>query len=159
MYKISSAKENFDIKYISFFQDKNCDIKARFIEKLEEIKNYEIIRNTTLVGLHKDDVTFYINSKDAKSFCSQGQIRTICLGLKLAQLGLVELKFNCTPILLLDDVFSELDNLRSRFVLETILAKNIQTFITTTTIKELDKDFVQQARIFTIESGRLNETD
>ena len=156
MYKISSEKENFNIKYISFFQDETCDIKLKFIEKLEEIKNYEIVRNTTLAGPHRDDMIFYINGKDGKNFCSQGQIRTICLGLKLAQLKLVELKFNCTPILLLDDVFSELDDTRAKFVLETILAKNIQTFITTTTLKELSKYFVKETQIFTIESGILN---
>lgn len=101
---------------------------------------------TTTVGPHRDDMGFYINDINVRKFGSQGQQRTAALSLKLAEIDLVKLLIKDTPILLLDDVLSELDSFRQNYLLESI--RQIQTVITCTGLDEfiqnrfnIDKNF------------------
>ena len=125
-----------------------------FEEKLKERKLEEIIRAQSLVGPHRDDVSFFINGTDAKKFASQGQQRTIVLSLKLAELELVKQKIDDTPVLLLDDVLAELDNIRQNYLLNAI-GQNTQTIITSVDTLHFDDEYLKDFEIFKISEGRL----
>ena len=98
-------------------------------DKLNEIKDEEIKKGQCLIGPHRDDIQFFINGLDAKRYASQGQQRTIVLALKLSELDIIHEKINEMPVLLLDDVLAELDNLRQNYLLDTI-KDGVQTIIT-----------------------------
>ena len=125
-----------------------------FEEKLKERKLEEIIRAQSLVGPHRDDVSFFINGADAKKFASQGQQRTIVLSLKLAELELVKQKIDDTPVLLLDDVLAELDNIRQNYLLNAI-GQNTQTIITSVDTLHFDDEYLKDVEIFKISEGMV----
>ena len=106
----------------------------------------ERARGTSLIGPHRDDITFVLEGKDARVFASQGQQRTIALAWKLAEVNAIEEIAQATPVLLLDDVMSELDESR-RHKLTTFVTQRTQTFVTTTNIGYFDPDFVSAAKI------------
>lgn len=141
--RISGGKEKISIQY------KPCVVEENFREKLEKRQKDEIRQEITLVGPHRDDISFYINDADSRYFASQGQQRTISICLKLADVQNIHLQTDEFPILLLDDVTSELDKNRREALLEFV-SKGSQVFITTTNLSELDADFVKQACIFEI---------
>ena len=105
--------------------------------KLSQVKEQEIRRGMTLVGPHRDDLAFSINGKEVQSYGSQGQQRTTALSLKLAEIELIHEEIGEYPILLLDDVLSELDQYRQTQLIETFQSK-VQTFITTTGIESVN---------------------
>ena len=125
---ISEEKELLNINYEENINEED------FLKTLNENKQNEIKYETTLYGPQRDDVSFFIKDTDIRKFGSQGQIRTTSLSIKIAELNKIKQKKQDTPILLLDDVFSELDTNRQKLLIENI--KNIQTIITTTGIKE-----------------------
>ena len=98
-------------------------------DKNIERKIEEMRRGQSCVGPHRDDIIFYINNQEATKFASQGQQRTIVLALKLSELDIITDKTGDEPILLLDDVLAELDDLRQNYLLKSINA-NTQTIIT-----------------------------
>ncbi len=130
------------------------DIAQMFNQKLEERKLEEIIRAQSLVGPHRDDVSFLINDIEAKKFASQGQQRTIVLSLKLAELELIKEKINDTPILLLDDVLAELDNVRQNYLLNAI-GSQTQTIITSVDTLHFDDEYLKDVEIFKISEGMV----
>lgn len=99
-----------------------------YLQKLESYVQKEIIVGHTLIGVHRDDVSFYINGRNARDFASQGQIRSIAVALRLAQAKMFREKWQEQPIIILDDVLSELDEFRREFILQHIV--NSQVFIT-----------------------------
>lgn len=110
-------------------------------------------RNTD-IGVHKDDLDIQIDGISVRRYGSQGQSRTAILALKLAELKLLKVHNRTAPILLLDDVFSELDPFRSKYLLESI--RDYQTIITTNTIKGMDLSGVS-GEVFRISAGRLSD--
>lgn len=128
----------------------------RFMVKLSQIKEQEIRRGACLIGPHRDDLSFAVNGKDAYAFGSQGQQRTVSLSLKLAELELIRSEVGEYPILLLDDVLSELDRLRQSQLIETFRGK-VQTFITTTSIDSIEAASLKDARMFRVQAGRVIE--
>ena len=128
------------------------DLEQQFLFLLEKNRQKDIYRKTTSIGPHRDDLVFFINDMNA-NFGSQGQHRSVVLSLKLAEIELMEELTREKPILLLDDVMSELDNDRQLQLLETI-SNSIQTFITTTTLDHL-KDLPKELKIFSIQSGHI----
>lgn len=163
-HKHISGNENLDIVYnSSIIGDveitdnliyKNEDILELFNAKLEERKQEEIIRAQSVVGAHRDDVSYFINGNDAKKFASQGQQRTIVLALKLAELNLIKQKNGHNPVLLLDDVLAELDVERQNYLLNSI-SDNIQTLITSTDLGNFKQEFLQDVKIYKIKNGAL----
>ena len=95
----------------------------QFMVKLSQVKEQEFRRGVTLVGPHRDDIGFYINDKEAQTYGSQGQQRTTALSIKLAEIELIHEEIGEYPILLLDDVLSELDRNRQTQLIETFQAK------------------------------------
>ena len=106
----------------------------------------ERARGTSLVGPHRDDVSFLLGGRDARPFASQGQQRSIALAWKLAEVNAIERALDTTPVLLLDDVMSELDEERRRR-LSALVAERTQTFVTTTNLGYFDPDFVKAAKV------------
>lgn len=163
---ITINKENLSIRYNSgitsnFNSETDEIIPAEKIAKiyadiLLEKHKEEIIRGQTVVGPHKDDISFYINDIDAKSFASQGQQRTIVLALKLAELDFIKDIIGENPILLLDDVLAELDHSRQNFLLDSI-KPDIQTIITTVDTTSFKYSSFEDITIYNIESGNIFE--
>ncbi len=107
------------------------------LDKISHITNY---------GVHRDDYLFYLNGSLAKSFCSQGQIRSIAISLKIALAKLIQAKTHSEVILLLDDVFSELDLTRQKRLVSFLLNEP-QSFITTTDLSGLPKELIGKAHV------------
>ncbi len=160
MHKNIACDEELDIVYNStilgdIFLDENYilpginEIVEIYNQKLEEKRELELLRLQSLVGVHRDDISYFINNIDSKKFASQGQQRTIVLSLKLAQVNLINEKTGYNPILLLDDVLAELDDLRQSYLLETI-NENIQTIISSVDTYQFDKKYLKNVQIFNI---------
>ncbi len=122
-----------------------------FEEKLLISKEKDYLMKTTHIGPHRDDIAFIINNKDLRKFGSQGQQRTAALSLKLAEIELVKSTIKENPVLLLDDVLSELDRKRQKHLLKSI--KGIQTIITCTGLEEFIQKELYIGRTFEIENG------
>ena len=114
----------------------------------------EILRGTTLWGPHRDDLIFYLNGMDLKRYGSQGQQRTGILSLKIAELQTCYQYYGEYPLLLLDDVMSELDDNRRHDLLEIVKKNEIQTIITGANIELLTKEIVKD-EIFSIIEGKI----
>ena len=130
------------------------DISKTFEQKLESRKMEEIIRAQALVGPHRDDISFFINNIEAKKFASQGQQRTIVLSLKLSELLLIETKINEKPLLLLDDVLAELDDIRQGYLLDAI-GTETQTIITSVDTLQFKESYLEKVDILKIKAGEL----
>ena len=131
IYSEIAQNEYFNLKYITKLSDPSFSIdqnKYEYEKLLNMYKNKEISSRNCLIGIHKDDILFEINDINARSFASQGQTRSIALCLKLGVRELLIKDTSSIPILLLDDVLSELDEVRQNFILNKI--KKGQIFIT-----------------------------
>ena len=141
--QITGNKENLEIAY------KPSVSAMDFENKLMRNIDKDIFYGTTSVGPHKDDLLFLINGFDARDYGSQGQQRTAALSSKLAEIQIIKQEKMTEPVLLLDDVLSELDEKRQAFLLESI--KDIQVVITCTGIEEITK----KASVFFVENGTV----
>ena len=135
--------ENIKIKYIS-----TGDTKEKYLENIKKARPVDIKRGYTSVGVHRDDIIIYINHKPAERFGSQGQQRTSILSLKLSELQVVSDEIGDSPILLLDDFMSELDEKRRRILLENI--KDSQVIITCT--DKIDFKDSKNKKVFFVEN-------
>lgn len=132
--KITDGAEKFSAHYFVFgraTEEKEANYREWFRHKIQSLRERDIRRGSTEVGPHKDDVIFMIDDYSGKYFASQGQQRTAVLALKLAEIEIMKQTSGEYPILLLDDVMSELDGARRRKLVEEIDGK-IQTFLTGT---------------------------
>ncbi|MFC0300157.1 DNA replication/repair protein RecF [Virgibacillus soli] len=158
-YGISRKLEQLEIKYsasIEVLEDANREkIEHIYMEKFREIEDKEIERGNTLVGPHRDDLIFYVNGMDVQTYGSQGQQRTTALSIKLAEIELIRNEIGEYPILLLDDVLSELDDYRQSHLLNTIQDR-VQTFVTTTSIDGIHHETISQADIYRVEDGKVH---
>lgn len=153
-----SENEKLTIKYdCNFIEEEETEIEQisiKFKNKLKDKNKEEIIRGQALVGPHRDDIIFYINNQEGTKFASQGQQRTIVLSLKLAELDIITQKIGEPPILLLDDVLAELDDIRQNYLLKTIKT-NIQTIITSVDTLLFDEKFLEDVKIYKISEGNI----
>jgi len=159
--KITDGRENLEIKYLSNIdidnKSKHDEVYKNFKNKLEKKVEIDIKRGFTTVGPHKDDLGVYIEDKDIRIFGSQGQQRTAALSLKLSEIEIIKGEVGEYPILLLDDVMSELDINRQNFLIKSL--KNVQTFITITEIPESMFPIVKEGNIFKISGGNIIKDD
>lgn len=159
--KITAGRENLEIQYLSTVGtlDKSCsiqDIEVMFAEALQRTRNEEKLKRITLVGPHRDDLLIKVNGLNIRSFGSQGQQRTASLALKLAEIEFIKSETGEYPVLLLDDVFSELDNSRKKYLVNTVMDK-IQTFITSTELSGINGELTDNAKVFRVESGNITK--
>lgn len=144
---ISSGKEEAEINYVSTFSAEN------FREELKASRKEDTVNGYTGIGIHRDDLEFEINGISARNFGSQGQKRSLALCLKLSEAKVLKLKTGEYPVALLDDVMSELDSERQKFILNHI--KGWQVFITCCDTENIK--FLDEGKIFKMESGVLTE--
>ena len=164
MLNISNNKEDLELKYkssildmlnINSVEDKDFN-EENIIKKIMDKSYDDIMRGSTRIGPHHDDLEFFINKLDAKMYASQGQQRSIVLSLKLSEIDYLKSKTGSYPILLLDDVLSELDRNRQLKLLDAI-NENVQTFITTPSISDIKEDLLKKAKVFKINNGTISE--
>ena len=164
MLNISNRQETLKIKYKSSVLDalniaeiNDESFTEENLTKVMMKKSFDdIMRGSTKIGPQHDDLEFYINDLDAKMYASQGQQRSIVLSLKLAEINYLKEKTGTYPVLLLDDVLSELDKNRQLKLLDAI-NENVQTFITTPSISDIKEDLLKKAKVFKIEDGNISE--
>ena len=169
--KILNKKNSSGDEYLEVLDEQLSKLQVELIKKrLQFISrldlNYENILNLykknhrrdikymqSHIGIHKDDLKIYMNDNDACLYASQGQQRTVVLSLKIALIELIKEEIGEYPVLLLDDVLSELDKTRKNMLLD-ILNQKIQTFITTTSIDDINHQIIERAKKIYIESGK-----
>ena len=149
-----SKLEGFNIKYIPnfIFDNDETKIKSNLLSIYDKHHKKEVKLGTTLYGPHRDELEFYLNDKNLKSYGSQGQKRLAVLATKLSEIEIFKQFKNNTPILLLDDVFSELDDVKKNNLVRCI-NDEIQVIITTTELKNVNK--FKSANIFKIKDGEV----
>ena len=147
-----TLKIDYDCSFLKSDETEVDEIAEKFKLSLEERKLEEIRRCQTCVGPHRDDIIFYINGNEAVKFASQGQQRTIVLALKLSELDIITDKTGDEPILLLDDVLAELDDIRQNYLLKSI-GGNTQTIITSVDTVLFEEEFLKDVKIYKIENG------
>ena len=146
-YHLSGEKESLIIHY-----EPNVRT-GEFEEVLAKNREQDIRQKTTLCGPHRDDISFFVNEIDIRKFGSQGQQRTAALSLKLAEIELVKKITRDYPILLLDDVLSELDSSRQNKLLSNI--HHIQTMITCTGLDDFVNNRFPIDKIFRVTDGTV----
>ena len=155
VYKEITDYDNLEFCYIPSFNTSDFnDIKNIFKEKLKMLYEREKMYGMTLIGPHRDDFSFLLDGKDLSIYGSQGQIRSAILSLKLSEVFLFKEVDDDYPILLLDDIFSELD-VEKRNRLVKYIMDDVETIITTTDIHMIDKALVKKAKVFTVCDGRV----
>ncbi|QKS69598.1 DNA replication/repair protein RecF [Paenalkalicoccus suaedae] len=161
-HEISRGSEQLEVTYVA-----SCDVSAdmniptlvkTLREAFSEVEEKELRRGTTQLGPHRDDLAFFVNGRDIQTFGSQGQQRTTALSLKLAEIELIHEKTSEYPILLLDDVLSELDDHRQTHLLNAIKGK-VQTFVTTTSVDGIDHSMMQEADTFYVTEGSIERRE
>lgn len=156
---ITNGKESLFLSYESSIPccTSFSDQKQTFLKKLEENQKKDLIKRTTSCGPHKDDLKISVENIDIRHFGSQGQQRTAALSLKLAEIRLIKEETGEDPILLLDDVLSELDMERQRFLIHSL--SNVQLFITTTELSEEMRQSLPQGFTFFVQKGSVSMSD
>ena len=160
IFKRISGASGFNIKYSPYFKLDNFEteyLKENLRYRFDKILNTEIKLGMTLVGPHRDDFLFFIENKNLKEFGSQGQQRLAIISLKLAEIEVFKKHCKTTPLLLLDDVFSELDDSKKNKLLKYIQNK-AQTIITTTDLSNIDEKTLASAKLFKIKNGSVIKT-
>ena len=147
---LSKDEEKLNLKYISDFLGKNREeIKKILIQAREN----DFFRKTSNKVVGHDDIVVYVNDKEVATYGSQGQNRTALLSMKLAEFEILKEEKENTPIILLDDVFSELDRGRINFLIDYV--SKYQVFITTTEIESIDN--IENKEIFKIKNGTVEK--
>lgn len=147
--KLSGNREEILVTY-----DANVQAEA-FEETLRRNRDRDLKFKVSLIGPHRDDIGFQIKHVDIRKFGSQGQQRTAALALKLSEIELVRQELGDTPILLLDDVLSELDSHRQGYLLDSI--HDIQTLITCTGLDDFVENRFQINKVFHVVDGKVLE--
>ncbi|WZX99815.1 DNA replication/repair protein RecF [Bacillus sp. FSL W7-1360] len=159
--KMSRKQEILKLRYLPSVEVSDKENLSKIKEELhsayKQKKMLEVKRGITLFGPHRDDMAISVNEMDVHTYGSQGQQRTAALSIKLAEIDLIYAETGEFPVLLLDDVLSELDRHRQSQLLETI-DNRVQTFVTTTTTNELHQTVLEQAQTFYINQGTLEVT-
>lgn len=152
---ISQNKEALSIVYKSHYKQYDYEF---ILNKYKEQYSKDIRYCSTNIGIHKDDIEICLNNQNAGTYASQGQQRSIVLSIKIALLELIKKEIGEYPILLLDDVLSELDDSRKSKLLNLIQDK-VQTFVTTTSIDGIHHEVIRNAKKIFIENGRMKGVD
>lgn len=154
--KIKGLK-SIEIKYETSISVDNYDnIKTLLISKYQQNLTREITMSQTMVGPHRDDFIFLNNGKDIKDYGSQGQQRISVLSLKLAEIELFKEKKGEYPVVLLDDIFSELDSTKRHNIVK-YMNKSMQIMITTTNMSDIEKNILENASVFVVKNNIVKE--
>lgn len=161
-YQISLNQEKLQLVYVNQLKVKaKTTVDQAYQQLLGLYRNNrerEIDRGTTMYGPQRDEIHFMVNGKNVQSFGSQGQQRTTALSVKLAEIDLMKEQTGEYPLLLLDDVLSELDTIRQTHLLTAIQDK-VQTFLTTTSLSDVARQLIKKPTIFEIKNGTLSKEE
>ena len=153
---LNQNNEILDVKYESSIMEDNPytieDVNLMYetyLKRLRETAERELRMKYTVAGVHRDDILFSINDMPSKDFASQGQIRSIAISLKLAEAKMIYERSDDYPIMILDDILSELDAYRRGFIINHI--DKLQTFITSCNISDIDN--ISDGKVWKVEKG------
>jgi DNA replication and repair protein RecF len=127
-------------------------------EKLEHVVRREIATRSVVIGSHRDELAAFLGGKEARSFASQGQARSIVLALKLAVISLLEQRYGESPVIVLDDVESELDSIRSSAFFDLVFNQGRQVFITGTDIRHQSLLSQENVSVHEVSEGEIAES-
>lgn len=158
--RLSDGSEKLTMEYISsVFKTESIDFEnvdglyKEYLSALEKNLDAEMKLHYTLSGVHRDDVNFFINGMAARDFASQGQVRSVALALKLSEAEIIRRKNKTDPVIILDDILSELDCVRRDFVIHNI--EKSQVFITCCNIDDLSS--LDGGKVWTADNGTFTE--
>ncbi len=156
---ISGGTEPLEITYQPGFDPGSTpgagELARRMSERLRELRRDELGRGQTLIGPHRDDLLFTVNGVNLGVYGSRGQQRSVTLALKLGESELMHARSGDTPVLLLDDLLSELDAQRRSHLLRAISRPDQQTLITATDLSDFDAEFLQNIQRLRVEGGKI----
>ena len=156
---LSDGRDSLQVTYNPSFplgDLTNADaIQARFLEELALVAGEEAARGTTVRGPQRDDIAFLVNGQDCRGFGSQGQQRTVALSLKLAERRLIEELVGEPPLLLLDDVLSDLDDGRRSLLFDLTAEAGSQTFLSCTNLRAFSPSVLERAAVYTVTAGEV----
>lgn len=157
-HNISQDREALKVDYLSKIatspEDSLRDIAGKFHKELIKRRKDETDRKITLVGPHRDDLTLSVNNTDVKLYGSQGQQRTVALALKFGQFKLIENDVREKPLLLLDDVMSELDDDRRNYLVDTV-QDGTQVLVTATSKDHFTDEDLEGCKVLRVEGGTV----
>ncbi len=160
--QLSLGREKFSVSYQATIPLEDGltpeQMKEIYMNQFKKNQTREADQATTLIGPHRDDLIFYLNEVPVQTYGSQGQQRSTVLSLKLAEIELMKLSTGEYPLLLLDDVLSELDDDRQTHLIKAIENK-VQTFITTTSLDGIKQQFINEPVVIPIEKGTILKTE
>ena len=151
-FKIAN-KGLLEIKYVSDYKNKS---KEELLKEYQKLYSKEMAFGKTLIGVHHDDLEFLLDSNKLKDWGSEGQQKNSVISFKLAEIRIIKELKKDYPILILDDLFSELDNEKITNILN-LIENGMQTFITTTDISKIDQDVIRKAKIFKVTEESIEE--
>ena len=157
--KIFKKLTNLDGLAIKYDSSIDCNlekIRSNYKSKLKKNFKLELMQGVTLVGPHRDDFSFDLSGMDMKNFASQGQQRIAIIAFKIAEVYLFKEELGEYPVLLLDDIFSEIDSKKRNKIIKYLL-KDIQSIITTTDINDINEDLIKDAKIFKVNNNKVTE--
>jgi DNA replication and repair protein RecF len=153
--RITGEQEELQLHYQSALY-RECpspaELPAYIFDELQKKQKYDLQRGTTSIGPHRDDIEVWINGRNVHTFGSQGQQRTAALSMKLAEIELIRHEVGEYPVLLLDDVLSELDESRQLHLLQS-MGERVQTLITTTTTYGIEQFMREKAHVYRVREG------
>jgi DNA replication and repair protein RecF len=154
---LTDGEESLNLDYRpSLDIPEDANLEEAFARHLDELREEEIRRGLTLIGPHRDELAFLIDTRDARTYGSLGQQRTVALSLRLAELSAVRDQIGEPPVIIMDDVFAELDARRIRHLLEIALPGR-QSFLVTTEAERLPADLVAGCDRFLVRRGVVEE--
>ncbi|BDR57909.1 DNA replication and repair protein RecF [Xylocopilactobacillus apicola] len=158
-YRLTQKKEKLEIVYLS---EISCDAlnspedaASALLASFERLSERELRQGVTIAGIQHDDLSFMVNGTNVASFGSQGQKRSVSISLKLSEIEVIKKIRHEAPILLLDDIFSELDQNRQTFLIKSF-EQAVQIFITTTSINDIDTSIIEPPLIIKVDDGRIS---
>ena len=157
--KLCQEDTKLTLIYKSCIEVSNKDeMKKNLLNKYEKSISKEREQMITLYGIHREDFEVYLDDKDVSLYGSQGQRRSCVLSLKIGLLEVIKKKIGEYPILLLDDVLSELDE-KHRIALFNLIPNDVQTFITSTELGEKERRYIPQACIYNVSGGSIKREE
>ena len=152
-YQKITKKEGLSLRYISDYKDLS---KEELLKKYQTLHKKDVNYGKTHYGIHLDDFVYYFNEHYAKDYLSEGEQKNAIISFKLAEVKVFQNQTGTMPILILDDLFSELDHEKITRIIK-FFKKSIQIFITTTDLKKIDEKILSNSKVFTIKRGKIEE--
>lgn len=158
---LSDERDRLEVTYLPSFPLNGLteaeEIGQRFRQELDSVAGEETARGTTLRGPQRDDIAFLVNGSDCRLFGSQGQQRTVALSLKLAERQLIEELVGEPPLLLLDDVLSDLDDARRGLLFDLTARAGSQTFLSCTNLRAFSPAVLERATVYSVTAGEVTK--